>query len=180
MVGPARDSPGAIDVRVNRLAQLFDSMDPSPFHEKSLDAAAHRYILECALEHTPGEPLRLRLHLPHSSESETSGASRAIHNHFRLEAEQARRVLRRRMRVGRFSLLAGVVILALCSLLRSVLPATLGGPMGFIGEGLLILGWVALWRPVDVLLFERWESRDEQRWLEQLSAIPIDIVHDAD
>jgi len=169
-----------IEVRVNRLSQLFDSMDPSPFHEKALDAAAHRYILECALEHNPDESLRLVVHLPRSAASEAEGVVQAIHRHFRLEAAQARRVLRRRMRAGRFSLAAGIALLATCSLLRSAIPEALGGPTGFVGEGLLILGWVALWRPADVLLFERRESRDEERWLDQLARIPVDVAYHAD
>ena len=165
-----------IEIRLQRLAQLFDSLDPAPFYEKALDAAAHRYILDSALEHTPGRPLRLVLYLPHSAEADAHGVVDAIHHHFRLEAEQAQRRLRRRMRAGRLSLLAGGVLLAVCSLLRSMLPENVGGATGFVGEGLLILGWVALWRPVDVLLFDRWESLDERRWLTQLSTVPVDIA----
>ena len=36
----------AIEVYVRDLSQLFDSMDPSPFHEEALDDSAAEYIVE--------------------------------------------------------------------------------------------------------------------------------------
>lgn len=35
-------------------------------------------------------------------------------------------------------------------------------------EGLLILGWVMMWRPIDILLFEYWESHLGQRRLKHI------------
>ena len=41
-------------------------------------------------------------------------------------------------------------------------------------EGLLVLGWVALWRPIEVLLFDRHEARQQRQVLAALAAIAID------
>jgi len=45
-----------------------------------------------------------------------------------------------------------------------------------LGEGLLILGWVAMWRPVEILLFEHWERHLDHALLERLGSIPIAFV----
>ncbi len=165
-----------IEVRLRRAAQLFDNLDPAPFHQKSVDPAAHRYLLDCAMEQGTAQPLRIVIHLPSEEASQAAGMAQAIHNHFRLELETMRRGLRRRHRIGRISAVAGLILLAACSLLRSLVPGWLGGPSGFLGEGLLILGWVAVWRPIDVLLFERWDSVDEQRCLSRLAAAEVELV----
>jgi hypothetical protein len=165
-----------IELRLQRPAQLLETLDPAPFHEKSLDRDAHRYLLDSALELGSPEGLRVVIHLPRAESAQAGGVASAIHNHFAFELEQARRGLRRRMRIGRISLAAGLLLLAVCSLVRSALPESLGGPAGFLGEGLLILGWVALWRPVDVLLFERWESADERAALARLALAPVELA----
>ena len=45
-----------------------------------------------------------------------------------------------------------------------------------LGESLLILGWVVMWRPVEILLWEHWESHLGHAILERLARIPIEIV----
>jgi hypothetical protein len=45
-----------------------------------------------------------------------------------------------------------------------------------ISEGFYIVGWIALWRPMDVLLFDPMEVRMENRLLRHLMEMPIDIV----
>lgn len=44
-----------------------------------------------------------------------------------------------------------------------------------IGEGLLILGWVAMWRPLEILLFERLENHQKSALLRRLARIPVDF-----
>ncbi|MES2672060.1 MAG: hypothetical protein V4673_16805 [Pseudomonadota bacterium] len=54
---------------------------------------------------------------------------------------------------------------------------TIGGSIGEVmAEGLLILAWVALWRPIENIGFDSWESREERRLLARLSEVPIRFV----
>jgi len=39
---------------------------------------------------------------------------------------------------------------------------------------------VALWRPVEVVLFESWEQREQQRVLERLAVAEVAFVADAE
>ena len=66
--------------------------------------------------------------------------------------------------------------LAVALLLRSWVE-TIGGSIGeVLAEGLLILSWVALWRPIETIGFDSWESREERRLLAKLSRVPIRFV----
>jgi hypothetical protein len=79
---PADD--GVIEVHVRDLAQLFDSMDPSPFHEKELDADAEEYIVDSAKELPTQSPAMLVVHLdqPAGLPDEDRIVQEAIRAHF--------------------------------------------------------------------------------------------------
>ena len=44
-------APGLIELRLNNVGQPFNTMDPSPFHERDLDHDAEEFILSWAREH---------------------------------------------------------------------------------------------------------------------------------
>jgi hypothetical protein len=162
-----------IDIRIHTLAQLFDAMDPAPFHDKALDPRAEDYILSSACESAPHEPVTLRVHGPAELREHAGEIGAAVHAHFNLALQAAERHGRQRMRIGRMTLVLGLAVLIACLVLRSVLPADPSPAWEAVGEGLLILGWVALWRPVEILLFERWESRQERQHLRALARAAV-------
>jgi len=45
-----------------------------------------------------------------------------------------------------------------------------------ISEGFYIVGWIALWRPMDVLLFDPMEVRMENQLLRAFMDMRIDVV----
>lgn len=177
---PVSPTPTAsIDLRIRSLGQLFESMDPSPFREKTLDDKAARYLLESVREHPREQFLRIVIELPESLRIAAHHVPDAIHNHFRLELEQARRELRWRMGAGWRALALGLLLLTTCILLGSLLAARFEDSshtgLRILDEGLLILGWVALWRPLDILLFDRFELRAGLRHIERLTDVPVEL-----
>jgi hypothetical protein len=46
-----------------------------------------------------------------------------------------------------------------------------------VRESLLIGGWVAMWRPMEILLYEYWDLRREQRIYQRLSRVDVRIVY---
>ncbi len=50
-----------IEISLSRLSQLFNSFDPSPFHERDLDPDAEEYIVGSAEEVARHGPLCLHL-----------------------------------------------------------------------------------------------------------------------
>jgi hypothetical protein len=61
-VSPERE--GIIEIRLTRLQQLFNSFDPSPFHDRNLDQDAEDYIVDSADEFPLQKSLKLIIHVP--------------------------------------------------------------------------------------------------------------------
>lgn len=163
-----------IEIRVQRIEQLFDSLDPSPFREKSLDVDFETYLRDCAGEHSPGTRLRLHIHAPAELRARGADIESAIHVHFRFLLQQAERRHRASQRRYRSVVVAGFAVLAVTLVLRRLIEGWHSAASEVLIEGLLVLGWVALWRPIEVLLFERHEARQHRQVLAALAAIEID------
>ena len=93
-------------------------------------------------------------------------------------AAGSRRTLRELFRRGRISLLIAVAFLS-ASLAVGDLVAHLGdrGVAPLLREGLLIVGWVAMWRPLEVFLYDWWPILAEARLLDRLSRMPVCIEY---
>lgn len=183
MVGDGRTSPvprvrhgeAVIELRLHSLAQLYDSLDPSPFREKALDRHVETWLVECAEEYGPDRSLRLVVHAAPEVLPQGDAVADAVHTHFRLALDSAERRHRVRLRIHRFAMLLGLAVLGTTLVLRRLV-GDLGGDLAdVLGEGLLILGWVALWRPAEYLLFDTWEQRQSRRVLAKLATMPVEL-----
>ncbi len=167
---------GKIELNLGRLAQLFNSLDPSPFHERDLDQDAESYIIGSAEEFPRQQPLILVIHLPADQESKADSAdvATAVHHYFFYRETQESRRLRLLFRDGRIALLTGFAFLFCCVLLREVAFSFGHDAISdIVGEGMLIIGWVAMWRPLEIFLYEWVPIRRRCRILAKLSKIPV-------
>ena len=169
-----------IEVRIRSLAQIFDSRDPSPFLAKDLDPDAEQYIVDSAQEIATRLPLALVLHLstPPESPQESRDIGEAIREHFTRQSGYADLRLRRLIRRGWISLAIGLAFLsAVLSAAAALLPwAESSTAIGIAREGLLICGWVAMWRPLEIFLFDWWPILGERRVFDRLRHMPVQIV----
>ncbi|MEQ1580340.1 MAG: hypothetical protein ABL964_07105 [Steroidobacteraceae bacterium] len=172
-----------VEIRLNEVRQLFHTLDPAPFHEKDLDENAAAYLLEACDEAGSGRPLRLVVHLP-TSEAQTETArtlARAVNNYFAYRERQLRKDLLKLLRYGAISLVIGLVFLMAClALRRALLTQPLIVDQAIVDEGLLILGWVAMWRPIEVLLYDWWPLARRRSLLRRLAIIPVEVRAKAD
>jgi len=53
-----------IEMRLRTVMQIFNSLDPSPFHEKDLDPDAEAYISEIVQDFPLAQPMKIVIHLP--------------------------------------------------------------------------------------------------------------------
>ena len=85
-----------IEVSLSRLSQLFNSLDPSPSHERDLDHDAEDYIVGSAEEASRQQPLALVIHLPADQlpAQALPDLRGAIHNYFAYRRDQESRRLR--------------------------------------------------------------------------------------
>ena len=168
---------GLIEVRLRESGQLFESMDPTPFPGRDLDRDAARFIVGWAREFPAGTPLTLRVHLEAHNANEAEVISQAVRNYFGAAAAASRQELRRLLAIGWRSLLIGLAFLALCLSGAEWLGgfASLAGPLVLLRESLVIGGWVALWRPLEIFLYDWWPLRADRRLFQRLSAAEIEI-----
>jgi len=158
-------APGLIELRLNHVGQLFNTMDPSPFlHERDLDHDAEEFIVSWARElRIQGRPeLRLRVVL-HQAEDPavTELVRQSLRHYFAYRAEVSQRELHALLREGRTAFGIGLTFLAVTLALRGLLPAAGWGD--WVREGLTICGWVGLWKPIDIHLYRWWPLRAQAR-----------------
>ena len=166
-----------IDLRLDRLQQLADTRDPSPFIRRDLDPDAERYILDACRELPAHEPLALNLWLP-AHELSADTAERARHTvcfHFAWRAENSQRRLREHLYMAHRTTLLGLCFMAVCMLLYNLIGVLDNLLAQTLAEGLMVIGWVALWRPVEMYLYDWWPLRRESRLLERLSRMPVSL-----
>lgn len=172
-----------IEVRVGELKQLFNAIDPSPFHDKDLDPDAEAFIVEWSTELPRDAPIALLVHLdrPAGLPHEAEVLRDAVHESFARRALNARRRLRELFRNGRISLAIAIAFLAACLALGDLVATRMGGGhfAEILKEGLLIGGWVAMWRPIQVFLYDWWPVRSEARRFDRLAAMPVRINYAA-
>lgn len=167
--------PVRIEVRLRELAQLFNSLDPSPFIDRDLDSDAEEFIVSWARELPHHGELELVIHLAMPPEPErAAGVEAAVRHYFASRAEMKRRELRQLFRRGRASLVIGVLFLAVCFVLALAARPWLSKPLGdFVELGLQIVGWVAMWRPLEIYLYDWWPVRNDRRLFERLARMSV-------
>jgi hypothetical protein len=168
----------SIELELHDLNQLFNSMDPSPFKDKDLDHDAEEFIVSWAQEYPPKQTVTLRVYLEQwPSEDPTELIRKAVHNYFVYRTKLNDLEFTRLIRQGRTSLLIGLPFLGACLLLSKLL---LGGEAGtwaaVLRESLTIAGWVAMWRPMQIYLYDWWPVRQRGRVYAKLSQMPVEVI----
>jgi hypothetical protein len=166
---------------VGELRQLFHDIDPAPFRERDLDPDAEEYIVESAREAPRAARLALQVHLDRDpGPEEEAGLLRdAVHAYFAHREVVSRRELRELFRRGRISLLIGLATLTAFILLSDQVGQALqGSRLGLpVRESLLIGGWVAMWRPLEIFLYDWWPIWTRGKLLRRLAAMPVRITY---
>lgn len=169
-----------IEVRVPELRHLFNAIDPSPVHEKELESRVEEFIVRWARDLPRDAPLELTVHLDRASGAgDDAGLVReAVREFFGYRAQAARQSLRQLFRVGRKSLAIGLACLAGSVLIGDVITKVVADDrLGHLfRESLLIGGWVAMWRPMEIFLYDWWPIRAEGMLYTRLSEMVVRIA----
>jgi hypothetical protein len=176
--GNLQDSYSWVEVRVRDIRQLFESMDPSPFPGKDLDRDAAAFIVSWAREFPAKAELGIRFHVENPSPEDLDLLRSAVSAYFLAEADASRHQFRRLMAIGRRSLLIGLAFLAACLWLANGL-GHISEPSGVVmvlRESLLIGGWVALWRPLQIFLYDWWPLLADRRLFSRLASAHMELA----
>ena len=170
-----------IEVRVADLRQLFNAIDPAPFRQRDLDPKVEEFIVEWSREVPSDKPLALlvRLERAAGAPDEPAVLRDAVREYFGQRATSSRRRLGRLFRYGRTSLLIGLAVLtALIGVAEFISRwASADGMGSVLHESLLIGGWVAMWRPLEVFLYDWWPIRADIRLFDRLAAMPVRLTY---
>jgi hypothetical protein len=77
--------------------------------------------------------------------------------------------------------LIGVVFLSVAVILAGLVQGALGGSQisALIRESMVIGGWVAMWRPLEIFLYDWWPIRAERKLFDRLSVMPVRLTFKA-
>ena len=163
-----------IQVRVATVEHIFNPMDPTPLEERSLNQEVADWIEEWAEDLEKDEPITLEILV---ADGRFAGREQAImnglHNHFEYREWQADRELRKLLRQGRFSLLIGIFAIAGFNAASRVIGTSANPVIEVIHDGLSVLGWVSMWKPLEILLYDWWPIRRERRACRRLAEATV-------
>lgn len=167
-----------IELALREVNQLFHTLDPSPFRERSLDEAAEAFIVSWARDLPHKAELELLVHVrgPLPDDELSAQVEAAVRSHFLYRADVKQREFRQLMSRGRTSLMIGLSFMTVCVLVGNALAEVGSSALFQLGrESLLIGGWVAMWRPIEIFLYDWWGVRRQQRDFERLARMPVRI-----
>lgn len=173
-----------IRLHLNHINQLFNSLDPSPFVGRDLDVDAETFIMEWAEEHPARGRFRLDI-LVNACDDVRAARERvlgAVRAYFAEREVMARREFRRLMGEGRLSLVIGLAFLAVCLGASRMIEhhGPDNGLLMLVSESLWIGGWVAMWRPMEIFLYDWWPLLRRIRLLRRLATVDVQLEVGAD
>ena len=167
-----------IDLKLSDIKQLYNSFDPSPFFERDLDQNASEYLVDSVKEQPLKKKMRIVIHLPEiiAKNIDHSDIKSAISNHFSYRVEVFRRKIKNLRKEGRNALAAGISFLIICLSLSEFTNVFITGFISkLLSEGLMIAGWVGMWRPISIFLYDWWPIENEKKVYEKLKGMDVKI-----
>ena len=153
-------------------------MDSTPFDHRDLDTNAEKFLESWALDFPQDSHFRIIVHIENMPPEDPAPlVAEAIHNHFEYKSVLARRNLRLLLLEGRTSLLIGIGFLALCLIAADLLTGFASNTfLKLLKESLLIGGWVAMWRPMEIFLYGWWPVVRNGRIYRNLGNTSVHVV----
>jgi hypothetical protein len=167
-----------IEVRVKSSQQLFDARDPAPFRDRDLDDDFVEYILSSVREFTMSTPLKIVIYVEENETKELpkDSMTEAIHSYFAYKIDLQRGDLKTFIKRAQIFLLIGLVVLGSCiGVAQSLIIPSSPGAIGILREGIVIFGWVSIWKPIELILFDWYPLFEKLRLYKKLLGTEIDI-----
>jgi len=174
---PRQSAFHEVRIELHDLQELFRPSDPDPlggrFHaESGVDRVLNVARTRASL------PLRITLVLPAASNAADldSRTRVALARYCDVRLDQIDNDAISLRHEGYATLWRGLLFLALCMLGSRMVgePRFLPGILArFLDEGFIIAGWVALWYPLDTLLYQRWPLSRERRLYQNLRSAEL-------
>lgn len=171
-----------IELRIRNVSQLFNTLDPFPFRERDLAPEAADYIVARVPDEEPQEPIAISIAVDSGLEGiSPSDVRDAIHLWFASKAQAEQKTMTLHFWDARLALLIGICALSLCmlgawSIGRRYPDAQF---LRVVQESLIIVGWVVLWRPAEMLLYDWVPMARRRKLYERLAQARISVTQAA-
>jgi hypothetical protein len=168
-----------IAVRARTIGSLFNSFDPSPFREKDIDGEVEAFLVGWVRELPAAAPFTIVVYLPEEEMAKPRAGviPEAFAHYFGYRAQVAEQDLRELFRVGRRSLAIGIAVLVACLVTSQLIAAFVhyGMVARVLEESLIIVGWVANWRPIEIYLYDWLPIRRRIRLYRRIAAAQVEM-----
>lgn len=165
-------------IRANSVADLFDPYSPEPIERRPLEDIARQRILRTWIDTKHERPERLTVELPAAEHSEYLDARvREAIRHDLVETYQASRRWRTSTRGERRETRVAFAFMVVCLFASSIIDniEESAALLNSLSQGLVVLGWVALWQPAD-RMFRAVARRLNRSRYRELAEVPIEIA----
>ena len=148
------------------------------YGKRMLNRNAEEFLIEESEKHHYRTAIYLKVYLPPDALNRSQEIEAAVHQHFTYRKNKSLKQLSRTLQFGWSSLLIAIVFLSLLVSLTLLVFRQMpeGGLSIIFREILIILGWVALWRPADLLLYEWRQFKRDARLFEKLAQCKIEVI----
>src|SRR5689334_3455375 len=157
---------------------LFNPVDPAPLRERDLDPRIEDFIVQARRDLPRDAAVSLLIGADRVGGPQVGEISDAVHAFFARRARSSRQRLRQLFRVGRTSLAIGLPVLVMFTGVAQLIAAHFASTLSqVLHNGLAIGGWVAMWRPLEVFLYDWWPIRADALRFDRLATMPVRIVN---
>ncbi len=167
-----------IEVRIKSALQLFDARDPAPFRERDLDDDFVEYIVTSAREFSHKTALKIVIYIDSVETTDLSNNSirEAIQSFLYYQIDLIQSDLKTYIRRSQLFLLIGLAMLVTCiSIAQNLEVPNPPGAIGVLREGVVIFGWVSIWKPIELILFDWYPLYEKLKFYKKILATEIDI-----
>lgn len=167
-----------IRIQIRTVKQLFNSFDPDPFLERDLDDTFADYLIDSVKEYPLNTAVSLQLIVAEDDVTADTEEQikQAIRHYFAYRLMINRFKFKKLMRDARTSLLIGISSLAMCLILSEAMHYYLSGyGAQIVSEGFIIIGWVSMWKPINLFLYEWWPIIGERKVFQKIASMKIHL-----
>jgi hypothetical protein len=150
----------------------------SLYQKRVLNEDVEESIVEQASLLPRHAPITVTVYLPASANYREEEIATAVHHHFTFLEKKSKTQIKQVLQHGGRSLIIGFAFLTFMVLLseagRSLF--SMGGLFVTIRESLAILGWVAFWRPAELLLYDWYPFKRNAKLFDRLKRSKVQII----
>ena len=150
----------------------------APYRKRTINRDAEDFIVEEAENLSRKEVIKVVVHLLSPESEKKDDIEIALHRHFCYRKEQSQKKFKRVLQYGWRTLVIAlgllVVLFSLTEIGIRLWPENRIAM--FIRESFIILGWVALWRPMELLLYDWYPIKRDIELFRRLEQSNVQVI----